>query len=325
MHRQILVSIFLCALASGVTWAQSPPAPVPTPVPQPIPEPAVAPIAPSPGQLGPWWRDSDLAAEIDLDDATVGELETLFFDYRLRLAELAADLERARAALDFARNRRDEDARRDAENALYDARSNLQTARAELMVEMRARLDAEQWEQLEQYRDRHHVPAPSAPVLPRVPRPAPVAMPAPAPISSPHPETPPRPPRPDARRGAVPSPAAPPAPPSAPLPPAPPALSWWTDASLRSELRLDDQQLKTLERTTHEAAPRLEDLQQQVRDAEQELSRLVGSQDLDRDAARRQVQRLASARRDLLDAGLELERRLFDVLTPEQRDRLNSW
>ena len=333
MRRYLLVPILFAILAPGVASAQVP-MPSPEPSPEPAPEATVAPVAPSrPGDLGPWWRDSDLAAEIDLDDATVDELERLFLDHRLRLADLAAELDRARAALDFARNRtdRDDSVVRDAEDSLYDVRSRLQTARAELMVEMRARLDGEQWAQLESYRDRHRLPAPPAPVLARPSRPAPMASPAPAPAAPPRPEAPPRPPRPDDARPvlastpeAAPAPPAPPVAPSAPLPPAPPALSWWTDASIRSELRLDREQLRTLESTTRDAAPRLQDFQQQVRDAETELSRLVASTDLDRDAARRQVERLVEARRVLLDAGRELEHRLLDVLTADQRRRLDS-
>lgn len=351
MRRHPLVPILLLTLTTGLAGGASGQVPVPSPEPslvphsEPSPRPIVAPVAPSrPGDLGPWWRDSHLAAEIDLDDATVDELEQLFLDHRLRLADLAAELDRARAALDFTRNQtdRDEGKLRNAEDTLYEVRSRLQTARAELLVEMRARLDGEQWAQLESYRDRHRLPAPPAPVVVRPSRPAPLASPAPAPLAPQRPEAPrpeapprteapPRPPRPDdARPVLAPTPQeapAPPAPavaPSAPLPPAPPALSWWTDASVRSELRLDDEQVRALERTTREAVPRLQDLQRDVREAEEELSRLVSSQDLDRDAARRQVDHLAIARRVLLDAGRELEHRLLDVLTAEQRRQLDS-
>ena len=335
MHRPYLVLLLLLTLSPSRAWAQ-----VPTPAPSssPSPAPAIAPVVSDrPATFGPWWRDSELAADIELDDSTVDQLEQLFLGHRIQLAELAAELDRARAAVDFERHRTefDRSAVRKAEDEVFEIRGRLTAARTELLVEVRALLSSEQWQQLSDYQARHRLEAPPSPAVPRSlrsgPAPRPVLAPAPPRPASPRPD-PPGPPAPPAptRADAVrplPGPEAPtpPVAPSAPLPPAPPALSWWTDASIRTDLGLDADQLQALERETDEASSLLRSLQRNLIEAQAELSRLVASQDLDRDAARRQVEHLASARRALLDAGRSLEHRLLDILTPEQRRRLDSF
>lgn len=329
-------------------------APQPSPVPRPsLPTvPAVPAISASSGvaSLGPWWRDSELAEEIDLDESTVDALERLFLDHRLRLAKMASELDAARAAVDYERHRAPSDAEalRVAEDELFDVRARMEAARAELLVEVRALLTAEQWSQLSEVEHRYRLIAPEAPRAPRAPRPPrPLSSALPRPEMPPRPETPPRPDAPVAAvpdvpsapmapvapsaplasrpdRPAIPAPPAPPVAPLAPLPPAPPALSWWTDASIRGDLELKPEQMRALETEATEAAPRLRELQRQVATAEAALTRLVSAEDLDRDAARNQVDQLSSARRALLEAGRSLERRLLDVLTPEQRRRLDS-
>lgn len=340
--RVLLASILTGVLATPAWPQPSPPDPTPEPIPAPSPNPVAVPaLAPEPTlpapavplalpSFGPWWRDSELSKHVDLDSDAIDRLEKLFLQHRLRLAELAEQHDRARAALDFERHRREPDgaALRKAEDRVFDLRQRIDGARAELLVEIRAQLSAEQWQKLSEVERRHRPPlAPVAPpaALPPTPergalRPAPPTPVAPpAPRATPLPDT-----FPSARPLPAPSPAPAPLPPSAPLPPAPPSLSWWTDAGVRSRLDLSPVQLRQLTMHTEGSASRLGGLSERVRAEERELERLVGAETVDRDAARAQIDRLATARRELLDASRELERDLLGILSSEQRQRLEA-
>ena len=200
MHRPYLVLLLLLTLSPSRAWAQVP-SPSASP---PSPASAIAPVVSDrPATFGPWWRDSELAADIELDDSTVDQLEQLFLGHRIQLAELAAELDRARAAVDFERHRTefDRSAVRKAEDEVFEIRGRLTAARTELLVEVRALLSSEQWQQLSDYQARHRLEAPPSPAGPRSlrsgPAPRPVLAPAPPRPASPRPDPPPQPPAPE--------------------------------------------------------------------------------------------------------------------------------
>src|ERR1700741_2326849 len=56
-------------------------------------------IGPHHGPFGAWWKNSDVVKELQLTDAQVKQIEQTFLDYRLKLIDLRADVERQETKL----------------------------------------------------------------------------------------------------------------------------------------------------------------------------------------------------------------------------------
>ncbi|MGH9531015.1 MAG: Spy/CpxP family protein refolding chaperone, partial [Terriglobales bacterium] len=50
-------------------------------------------------ELGKWWKDSKIVTELKLTPAQITQIEETFFDHRLKLIDLRADLEREETRL----------------------------------------------------------------------------------------------------------------------------------------------------------------------------------------------------------------------------------
>lgn len=83
---------FLCWLAlvvmSAAAFAQAPPAPNPG-APSGKPHHMM-----HERPMGAWWKNSDLASKLQLTDQQVQQLENTFYQHRLKLADLRANIEK---------------------------------------------------------------------------------------------------------------------------------------------------------------------------------------------------------------------------------------
>lgn len=99
---------------------------------------------------GTWWRDSELATKLKLADQQKQQLEKTFLDYRLKLVDLRAEVERQELKLQplIDADQVNEGQISTALNALIAARGKLELTNAMMNISMRQVLTIEQWKQL---------------------------------------------------------------------------------------------------------------------------------------------------------------------------------
>jgi len=135
-------------------------------------------------ELGKWWKDSKIAAELKLAPAQITQIEQAFFDHRLKLIDLRADLEREETRLQpLMEADQVDEAKVSAQiDLVLAARGRLEKAHTMMMLALRRSLSVEQWKKLEAIKqEREHRwgghPA-MAPAPGRSPHPAHPAQPA---------------------------------------------------------------------------------------------------------------------------------------------------
>jgi Spy/CpxP family protein refolding chaperone len=170
-------------LAQGGGRPGLPPEPVAEPGQQPRPKrPAMAPHAPMPGSrdLGAWWKNSEVVKELGLSEAQVKQIEQTFYDHRLKLIDLRADVERQETRLQpLIEADQPDEAKVSAQlDLVLAARNKLEKANAMMMLSIRKVLSVEQWKKLQElhhHREIGHGPLapmpPRSPKRPRQPRP----------------------------------------------------------------------------------------------------------------------------------------------------------
>ena len=111
-------------------------------------------MGPMRGPGGTWWKDSELATKLKLTDQQKQQLEQTFLDYRLKLVDLHANVERDELRL---QPLMDADQLNEAQistalDQLIADRGKLEKANAMMNVSMRKFLSTEQWKQLQSLR-----------------------------------------------------------------------------------------------------------------------------------------------------------------------------
>lgn len=146
MKKTLLLLAVLTLTAT--LWAQGP---GPGPFPQGRGPEHMGPMPPRHGMAGgSWWKNSEIAEKLNLTDQQKQQLESTFLDYRLKLVDLRADVERQELKL---QPLMDADQVNEAQvssqlDALLAARGKLEKANAMMMISMRKVLTADQWKQL---------------------------------------------------------------------------------------------------------------------------------------------------------------------------------
>jgi len=145
---------------------------------------------PPPRMMGPgpgvWWKDSEVVRKLGLSEAQMSRIEQTFLDYRLRLIDLRADLEkqelRLQPLLDV---ERPEEAKVAAQiDLITAARGRLEKEHALLLLAVRQVLSTDQWKQLQALQRerarRGHIGPPGGPPSGPGPTPGPqVPLPPP--------------------------------------------------------------------------------------------------------------------------------------------------
>ena len=152
-------------LAPGLAVGQMPPGP------------------PHPPDLGKWWKNSEIVRELQLSEAQSNQIEQTFFDHRLKLIDLRAELEKQEARLQpLVEADQPDEAKVSAQiDQVLAARGRLEKANAMMMLAIRRVLTVEQWRKLHaiQERQRMHQRPMGQPFGPPAPGAAPGAPPPP--------------------------------------------------------------------------------------------------------------------------------------------------
>src|SRR6058998_1859987 len=112
----------------------------------------VTPSALPPPDQGKWWKNTEIARELQLSEAQIGQLEETFLEHRLKLIDLRAELERQEARLQplLEANRPDEAKAGAQIDLVLAARGKLEKANAMMTLSVRRILTFEQWKKLQQ-------------------------------------------------------------------------------------------------------------------------------------------------------------------------------
>lgn len=136
-----------------------------------------------------WW-DSPVVRDLQLTDDQYKQIHSTVRDYRNRLIDLRAAVEKADNDVEDLLNEDKPDPKRSADviNRLVAARGDLTRAYTELSVKLRSSLTSQQWRELQRRRPMAPPPPPPAPRSPQPARaPARVPAPPPAPPQPPEP------------------------------------------------------------------------------------------------------------------------------------------
>ncbi len=131
-------------------------------------------------ELGKWWKNSKIAADLKLTEAQISQIEQTFLDHRLKLIDLRADLERQEVKLQpLVEADQPDEAKVGAQiDLVLAARGRLEKANTMMMLAIRRVLSVEQWKKLQSIKqERDHVFTLRTPGPPHMPHPPMAPMP----------------------------------------------------------------------------------------------------------------------------------------------------
>ncbi len=107
-------------------------------------------MGPHHGPFGTWWKNSEVVKELQLTDAQVKQIEQTFLDYRLKLIDLRADVERQETKLQplLEADQPSEQQVGSQVDAVVAARGKLEKTNTMMMLAIRRVLSVEQWKKL---------------------------------------------------------------------------------------------------------------------------------------------------------------------------------
>jgi len=113
-------------------------------------------MGPHHGPFGTWWKNSEVVKELQLTDAQVKQIEQTFLEYRLKLIDLRADVERQETKLQplLEADQPNEQQVGSQVDAVVAARGRLEKANTMMMLAIRRVLSVEQWKKLQTIQHR---------------------------------------------------------------------------------------------------------------------------------------------------------------------------
>jgi len=105
--------------------------------------------------FGTWWKNSETVAKLQLTDDQVKKIEAAFYNHRLKLVDLRADLEKQELQLRPLLDADQPDEQRVAVqiDQITMARGRLEKEHAMMMLGMRRVLTVDQWKKLQTMKD----------------------------------------------------------------------------------------------------------------------------------------------------------------------------
>jgi len=106
---------------------------------------------PRPGPFGAWWKNSEVVKQLQLSDAQVKQIEQTFLDYRLKLIDLRADVERQETKLQplLEADQPNEHEVGSQVDLVVAARGKLEKTNTMMMLSIRRVLSVDQWKKLQ--------------------------------------------------------------------------------------------------------------------------------------------------------------------------------
>ncbi len=124
----------------------------------PMPALAGTPIPGFPGEEregpgGMWWKNSEIVQKLGLSQTQVSQIEQIFYQHRLKLIDLHADVEKQEAMLQpLIEADQPDEAKVSAQlDQLLAARARLEKANTMMMLSIRRTLSVEQWKKLQAF------------------------------------------------------------------------------------------------------------------------------------------------------------------------------
>ena len=110
-----------------------------------------APVSP-PGELGTWWRDSQVVRGLQLRDSQIKEIEQAFLEHRPTLKNLSEDLERQEAILQSVINTYAFDEKKAAAQVeqVATTRAKLEKENSMMALDIRRAVSYDQWKKLQE-------------------------------------------------------------------------------------------------------------------------------------------------------------------------------
>jgi periplasmic protein CpxP/Spy len=114
-------------------------------------------MGPQHGPFGAWWKNSEVVKELQLTDAQVKQIGQTFLDYRLKLIDLRADVERQETKLQplLEADQPNEQQVSSQVDAVVAARGRLEKTNTMMMLAIRRVLSVDQWKKLQAIEHRH--------------------------------------------------------------------------------------------------------------------------------------------------------------------------
>jgi Spy/CpxP family protein refolding chaperone len=121
------------------------------------PEPHGMGMGPHHRPFGAWWKNSEVVKELQLSDTQVKQIEQTFLEYRLKLIDLRADVERHETKLQplLEADQPNEQQVSSQVDAVVAARGKLEKTNTMMMLAIRHVLSVEQWKKLQTIQHRH--------------------------------------------------------------------------------------------------------------------------------------------------------------------------
>ncbi len=157
MKRICSIALLVFALLTGA-FAQNERVIIRHPGPDGAGMPPMPPGPPAP--LGKWWKNSEVVKELQLTDPQIKQIEQTFLDYRLKLIDLRADVERQETKLQplIEADRPDEQQVSNQVDAVLAARAKLEKTNTMMNLAIRKSLSVEQWKKLQAIQQKREGP-----------------------------------------------------------------------------------------------------------------------------------------------------------------------
>ena len=148
-----LISLMIVLGASGALSAQGAPTAPPAPA-APRVHNFEKRIVIRDGEMGKWWRDTQIAKKLQLSDSQVQQLDQIFYDHRVKLIDYGAEMEKQDLKL---QSLLDADAPNEGEigaqvDRVLAARGKLEREHTFMNLDLRKVLSLDQWRQLKAIR-----------------------------------------------------------------------------------------------------------------------------------------------------------------------------
>ena len=148
--------LFGAILLPVVLWAQGTPAPKPQTSLGPRVRPFRQEIRIRHG-MGKWWKDSEIAKKLQLNDNQVAQLDQVFYDHKLKLIDFGAEMEKEDLKL---QTLLDADVPNEGQissqvDQTLSARGKLEREYTMMNLDLRKVLSLDQWRQLKAVRAEH--------------------------------------------------------------------------------------------------------------------------------------------------------------------------
>jgi Spy/CpxP family protein refolding chaperone len=163
--NRFFLAVLLCLLTPGLALAQSFDGPPAGPG---GPDPAQGPGRDGPGgppmerafhaeHFGRWWDNPQMSQQLNITDQQKKQMDDIFLQYRLKLIDLKANLEKQETLLHpmIEADQPDEAKILAQIDAVAQARADLEKANARMLFDIRKTLTPEQWQKLKTMREQH--------------------------------------------------------------------------------------------------------------------------------------------------------------------------